>query len=83
MLSDDEIRRRLLTVKHSPREKRFGRHIPTMNSVATSAGLSRERVYRIALGLDNITDRSRTGLTRALATCHDLKRARTQSPLPS
>ena len=78
MLSDDEIRRRLLAIKHSPRQMRYGRHLPSMNSVITSSGVSRTRVYRIAFG-DGFTDQTREALTRVLVTSADLKRASSQS----
>ncbi len=82
MLSDDEIRRRLRTIKCSPRLKRYGRHLPSMNAVIKSSGVSRTRVYRIAGG-DGFTDQTREALTRVLITSTDLKGARSQSPLPS
>ena len=82
MLSDDEIRRRLLKIKLSPRLMRYGRHLPSMNAVIASSGVSRTRVYRIAVG-DGFTDQTREALTRVLVTSADLKGARSQNALPS
>ncbi len=82
MLTDDEIRRRLREIKHSPRYLRYGRHLPSMNAVCQASGVSRNRVYQIALG-SGFTEQTRGALTRALVTCNDLKRARSQSETPS
>ena len=65
MLSDYDIRRRILAIRHSSRTARYGRHIPSMNALAKAAGIARETLHRIVNGAP-IGPRARAGLSRAL-----------------
>jgi hypothetical protein len=46
-LSDEEIVRRLRTIRHSPRQERMGRRVPSLRSIARVSGVSHITIYRI------------------------------------
>jgi hypothetical protein len=46
-LTDDEIVRRLRTIRCSPREERMGRRAPSLRSIARLSGVSHMTIYRI------------------------------------
>ena len=68
ILSDHEIIRRLRTVRHSSQDERNARRAPSINAIATRAGLTREAVYRI-IRTGSLGTKSRAGLSFAFATC--------------
>lgn len=68
MLSDDEIRRKLLELRHSPVADRLARRAPSINALAIAAGLAPEHLFRIALG-QPLGPKSRVQLSRVLS--HD------------
>jgi hypothetical protein len=45
MLSDDEIFRRIRTIKHSSPNLRYGWHLPSISGVAREAGISKQAIY--------------------------------------
>ncbi len=68
MLPVAEIVRRLRIIRHSPQAERYARRIPSMNGVATAAGLSREFIHKIAEGTRVPSPRAAAALSDAL-TC--------------
>ena len=66
MLSDDEILRRLKTIRHSPSFERNARRATSMNGIATASGLSREYLHRLANGSERLGPRAREALSRVL-----------------
>jgi hypothetical protein len=65
MLTDDEIRRKLITIRHSSVSERCARRTTSLRSVSAAAGLSSRQLYRIVVGLP-IGDRARAELSRVL-----------------
>lgn len=78
MLPDEEIVRRLRVIRLSNRRERYARRLPSMTAIITASGLSRRQVYNVVNGIP-FGDQCREALSRALITCADAKRARSQS----
>lgn len=74
MLSDDEIMRRLRTIRHSPQALRNARQLPSINDLAKRAGLTRAALY--AMLRAGSVGKSAARLAHALETCQGGYRAR-------
>jgi hypothetical protein len=66
LLADDEIIKRLRTIRFSSRSERCARRLVSVSSIATVSGLSRRYLYRIALG-ERPGPRSAAILSRVLS----------------
>jgi hypothetical protein len=70
MLSDQEILRRLRTIRFSSDTERNARRSPSLNAVITASGLGRTFVYRIIREGKGLGPRSRARLSEALEPVH-------------
>lgn len=66
MLTDQEIVRRLQTIKFTPVQDRYARRAQSLNSVIVASGLSAQCVYQIINGNRGIGRKSRYRLSKAL-----------------
>jgi hypothetical protein len=66
-LPDEDILRRLRTIRHSSKHERNARRALSINAVATASGLCREYLHRLANGSERLGPRSRRELSRVLA----------------
>jgi hypothetical protein len=76
MLSDQEIIRRLKTLRYSPQGERCARRAPTLNQVTETAGLSRAHIYTI-IRSGSLGAEARLKLNKAL-TCLERQHERTR-----
>ena len=67
MLSDAEIVRRLRAIRFSPTHLRNARRAPSMNGLATKAGLTREWLFQLTNGAP-MGNKARSRLTMALTS---------------
>ena len=64
-MTDEEIFRRLRTIRHSSKHERNARRALSINAVATMTGLSRVAIYEV-LRTGRLGPRSRPALSKAL-----------------
>jgi hypothetical protein len=66
MLTDDEILRRLRTIKATSHLDRCARLLPSINQVAAASGVCKQHLYLVINGTAKIGPRSRPKLSKAL-----------------
>ena len=69
MLSDQEIIRRLKTIRFSSASERNARRAPSINAIAKQAGLSRKALYEVTT-TGRLGSIARGKLTRVM-TCYE------------
>jgi hypothetical protein len=66
-MTDEELTRRLATVRHTPRADRASRRSLTLSTIARETGITREMLHMIATGKRQIGTKTRTALREYFA----------------
>jgi hypothetical protein len=81
MLTDDEILRRLRTIKATSHLDRCARLSPSLNQIASLSGLTRRHLYYLLDGTRKLGPTARSKLSRSFACAEKKRKKGIVSPL--